>query len=139
MLNGTSSEVEVHAITEKRVLEHFKKSGKFDAMRKQALRSFEQSQDGIAFKAELEKLVDAELRRDPTLAARDRGKAATLIGGAVDRSTCYTHARKQATERIFGQSSFRLMIEEEIRSIMKQEEAVAGAAKDVKAKVKEEA
>jgi hypothetical protein len=127
--NGTSSEAEAHAVKEKLVLEQFKKSGKFDAMRKQALRTFEQSPDGIAFKARLEQLVDAELQRDTTLAARDRGKAATLIGGAVDRSSCYTDARKQATDHIFTQGGFRGQIEEEIRIIMKKLDDDDAAAK----------
>ena len=42
-----------------------------------------------AFTTSLTELAETEIDRDPSLLSRDRGKAATLIEGAVDRSTIY--------------------------------------------------
>lgn len=39
----------------------------------------------------MNELAESEIEREPSLLSRDRGKAATLIQGAVERSTVYKH------------------------------------------------
>lgn len=48
----------------------------------------------MAFTIQLNELAEAEIERDPSLLSRDRGKAATLMSGVVDRSDIYKSVEK---------------------------------------------
>lgn len=71
--------------TEKVAIDKLKKSGDFDLIRKEVLRQWEASAEGAAFRARLRDIVTDEVNRDTGLLERDRGKAATLVAGAVER------------------------------------------------------
>lgn len=92
---------------EKRAITEFKRSGAFDRIRKETLHQWESSKDGIAFLSSLQAIVKADVERDPSLLARDRGKAATLIGGSVERSQVYPDARLAAAKNIFQTEAFK--------------------------------
>lgn len=103
---------------EKAAIDQFKKSGEFDTIRKETLRKWEASEDGIAFKAKLQTIVAAEVERDHSLLARDRGKAATLVGGAVERTQLYPEARLAAAKNIFQSEDFKNHIYELMKKHM---------------------
>ncbi|MCJ1467336.1 hypothetical protein MMC07_005960 [Pseudocyphellaria aurata] len=71
------------------LLHTIKKKGEYDALRKKVWSQYADSSDKIAFNSSLNDLAEAEIDRDPSLLSRDRGKAATLMQGAVDRSDIY--------------------------------------------------
>ncbi|MCJ1337972.1 hypothetical protein MMC09_003256 [Bachmanniomyces sp. S44760] len=71
------------------LLHTIKKKGEFDALRKKIWSLYTDSDAKIAFTQSLTELADSEIDREPSLLSRDRGKAATLIEGAVDRSDLY--------------------------------------------------
>ncbi|KAL8989060.1 MAG: hypothetical protein Q9177_001971 [Variospora cf. flavescens] len=68
------------------LLHTVKKKGHWDRLRKEVWSQFEASDAKVSFNERLNELADAEIDRDPSLLSRDRGKAATLMQGAVDRS-----------------------------------------------------
>ena len=112
---------EKHAMTE------FKRSGTFDKIRKDTLRSWESSDEGVAFLAKLKGIVTSEIERDPSLLARDRGKAATLIGGSVERSQLYPDARTAAAKKIFQSEDFKMRVYESLKQYFpKTDEAQNG-------------
>lgn len=80
-VNGSSS----LDVKEKAAIDKYKRSGGFDRARKEILQQWESSEQASAFRTRLESIVKAEIARDPSLLHRDRGKAATLIAGAVER------------------------------------------------------
>ncbi|KAI9718080.1 MAG: hypothetical protein M1812_004338 [Candelaria pacifica] len=71
------------------LLHTFKKNGGFDSARKRVWADFAEDEAKIKFTTSVTDLAESELERDPSLLSRDRGKAATLIEGAVDRSDIY--------------------------------------------------
>ncbi|KAI4126747.1 MAG: hypothetical protein LQ347_004852 [Umbilicaria vellea] len=71
------------------LLHTIKKKGEFDALRKTVWSQYADSQAKTAFIASLTDLAESEIDREPLLLSRDRGKAATLIQGAVDRGDIY--------------------------------------------------
>lgn len=71
------------------LLHTIKKKGEYDALRKQVWSQFSESEQKAAFTKSLHEIAEAEIDRDPSLLSRDRGKAATLMQGAVDRSDIY--------------------------------------------------
>ncbi|KAI9830473.1 MAG: hypothetical protein M1826_004710 [Phylliscum demangeonii] len=66
-----------------------KKKGNFDRLRKEVWAKFLEGEAKASFTAALTSLAESEIERDPSLLSRDRGKAATLIEGAVDRTDIY--------------------------------------------------
>lgn len=76
------------------LLNTIKKKGDYDALRKQVWSQFIESEEKAAFTRSLHELAEAEIDRDPSLLSRDRGKAATLMQGAVDRSDIYKNVEK---------------------------------------------
>lgn len=121
--NGTTSskdsaEKSASDAIERVAIDQFKKSGEFDTIRKDTLRKWEASEDGIAFKSKLQAIVTAEVERDHSLLARDRGKAATLVGGAVERTQLYPEARLAAAKNIFQSEEFKNRIYESMKRHM---------------------
>ncbi|KAJ5554144.1 hypothetical protein N7513_004103 [Penicillium frequentans] len=80
-----------HASIDKLLLS-FKKKGGFDSIRKKIWADFNDGESKIKFTDELFALAESEIEREPALLSRERGKAATLIEGAVDRSDVYKNA-----------------------------------------------
>ncbi|KAF3483196.1 uncharacterized protein GIQ15_02520 [Arthroderma uncinatum] len=72
------------------LLYFFKKKGGFDAVRKEVWAKFNDSEAKDSFTASLTEMAESEIERDPSLLSRERGKAATLISGAVDRSDLHS-------------------------------------------------
>ncbi|KAL3260192.1 hypothetical protein ABHI18_004823 [Aspergillus niger] len=71
------------------LLHAFKKRGGFDSIRKKIWSEFHDGEGKIEFTKLLIELAESEIDREPGLLSRERGKAATLIEGAVDRSDVY--------------------------------------------------
>ncbi|KAJ9273238.1 hypothetical protein DTO212C5_823 [Paecilomyces variotii] len=67
----------------------FKKKGGFDNIRKTIWAEFNDGEAKKKFTDSLIELAESEIEREPALLSRERGKAATLIEGAVDRSDIY--------------------------------------------------
>lgn len=82
------------------LLHTIKKKGEYDALRKQVWSQFAESEEKAAFTKSLHELAEAEIDRDPSLLSRDRGKAATLMQGAVDRSDIYKNVERALDELI---------------------------------------
>lgn len=103
-------------VLEKAAILEFKRSGDFDKVRRETLRAWESSAEGgSSFLAKLRTVVQEEVRRDGSLLARDRGKAATLLGGAVERTQLYPEARMAAAKNIFQTEAFRARIYESLK------------------------
>ncbi|OQE47411.1 hypothetical protein PENCOP_c001G00093 [Penicillium coprophilum] len=77
-----------HAVIDK-LLHSFKKKGGFDSVRKQIWADFNDGEIRTDFTNKLVALAESEIDREPALLSRERGKAATLIEGAVDRGDVY--------------------------------------------------
>ncbi|EKV06777.1 Arginine rich protein [Penicillium digitatum] len=77
-----------HAVIDK-LLHSFKKKGGFDSVRKQIWAEFNDGELRTDFTNKLVALAESEIDREPALLSRERGKAATLIEGAVDRGDVY--------------------------------------------------
>ncbi|PYH99312.1 hypothetical protein BO71DRAFT_369178, partial [Aspergillus ellipticus CBS 707.79] len=71
------------------LLHSFKKRGGFDTIRKKIWSEFHDGEGKVEFTNLLVELAEKEIDREPGLLSRGRGKAATLIEGAVDRSDVY--------------------------------------------------
>ncbi|KAJ5917606.1 hypothetical protein N7466_011160 [Penicillium verhagenii] len=80
-----------HASIDK-LLHSFKKKGGFDSIRKKIWADFNDGESRVKFTEELIALAESEIEREPAHLSRERGKAATLIEGAVDRSDVYKNA-----------------------------------------------
>ncbi|CCG81659.1 Set1 complex component shg1 [Taphrina deformans PYCC 5710] len=106
----------VSEAAEKAAIIEFKRSGDFDIIRKETLRKWQESSDGLAFHEKLKNIVDKEVERDRTLLARDRGKAATLLGGSVERTQLYPEARLAAAKNIFQTEEFKKRIYDSLKA-----------------------
>ena len=80
------------------LLHTIKKKGEYDTLRKRVWSQFAESEEKAAFTKSLHELAEAEIDRDPSLLSRDRGKAATLMQGAVDRSDIYKSVERTLDE-----------------------------------------
>ena len=67
----------------------FKKKGGFDGLRKKVWAEFSSSGGKENLTSRIHEAAEAEIERDPKLLSRERGTAATLIEGAVDRRGVY--------------------------------------------------
>lgn len=121
--SGTTKEAPEKATeaAEKAAIEQFKRGGDFDAIRKDTLRRWEASEDGAAFLRKLRTIVTAEIERDRSLLARDRGKAATLVGGAVERTNLYQDTRLAAAKNVFQSQNFKQRIYDALKKYMPDE------------------
>ncbi|KAA8651895.1 BOD1/SHG1 domain-containing protein [Aspergillus tanneri] len=100
------------------LLHAFKKKGGFDTVRKKLWAEFEDGEGKAEFTKLLVELAETEIEREPELLSRERGKAATLIEGAVDRSDVY----KTVEESLDALASKHLpTILDSVREIRRQE------------------
>lgn len=67
----------------------YKKRGHFDALKKDLFTQFQDSEVKAGFLELLEKTVDGELDRDPSLMVRDRAKAAVMLERMADKKDVY--------------------------------------------------
>ncbi|KAH0547586.1 hypothetical protein FGG08_000311 [Glutinoglossum americanum] len=103
----------------------FKKKGEFDKLRKHLWGKFTESNAKASFTSSLTELAESEIDRDPSLLARDRGKAATLIEGAVDRTDIYKTVDAEIDALI---NENLAQIEATVRAVRREEIGEASAA-----------
>ncbi|KAL8710043.1 MAG: hypothetical protein Q9220_005314 [cf. Caloplaca sp. 1 TL-2023] len=97
------------------LLHTIKKKGEYDTLRKKVWSEFADSEAKKSFNEHLNELADAEIDRDPSLLSRDRGKAATLLQGAVDRSDIYKGVETSLDQLISEHLNYILAAGREIR------------------------
>ena len=71
--------------------------------------------DKLDFTAALEKIAEAEIERDPSWLSQNRGKAASLLQGVVDRSNVYQDVEKSLERLISDNISHLEYIARDIR------------------------
>lgn len=101
------------------LVKQMKRNGQFDALRRELLEEFRSSSNhakATELQARLAAIVGEEVERDPSLLRRDRGKAAPLIAGAVDRTDLWKWAQGNMDMEKFDTVSFR----EEIKQILRE-------------------
>ncbi|KNG81576.1 arginine rich protein [Aspergillus nomiae NRRL 13137] len=112
------------------LLHAFKKRGGFDTTRKKLWTEFDEGEGRVEFTNLLVELAESEITREPELLSRERGKAATLIEGAVDRSDIY----KTVEASLDALASKHLpAILESIREIRREEIGDEAAAREEQA------
>ncbi|KAJ5166892.1 uncharacterized protein N7482_005673 [Penicillium canariense] len=115
-----------HAAIDK-LLHSFKKKGGFDSIRKQIWAEFNDGDSKTNFTNQLIALAESEIEREPAHLSRERGKAATLIEGAVDRSDVY----KNVEDSIDQLASKHLQhIMDSVRAIRREEIGTEAALKE---------
>ncbi|BFZ53591.1 hypothetical protein PYCC9005_000619 [Savitreella phatthalungensis] len=129
------------------LVQHYKKSGKFDQLRRQILRDWEASSAGQDFHNRLKEQVERQLplinQASATSAGTsgrgaaatsaaaaaaaasqtDRAKRAAALNAALDNSTIYKDVAKQARLDIFDSPEFRKPIETVLREKSTRENA----------------
>ncbi|KAL8645383.1 MAG: hypothetical protein Q9226_007332 [Calogaya cf. arnoldii] len=105
------------------LLHTIKKKGEYDTLRKKVWSDFVDSDEKNSFTNQLNELADAEIDRDPSFLSRDRGKAATLLQGAVDRSDIYKSVEQSLDRLVSKHLSQVLVAGREIRRAEIGEEA----------------
>ncbi|KAF8249614.1 hypothetical protein K440DRAFT_522692, partial [Wilcoxina mikolae CBS 423.85] len=93
----------------------FKKRGHFDSIKKEVFAQFYGSDIMVQLRERLEDSTDSELTRDPSLMARDRGKAAAMIERSIDHRGVYKIAEDNFNELL---DSRRDEVEDIIRELM---------------------
>ena len=96
----------------------FKKQGHYDTLRKQVWATYNNSEAKIALTDNLYEVADAEIDKDPNLLSRERGKAATLIQGAVERSGVYQDVGVRLDQEILKHLE---IVDEAVREIRREE------------------
>ncbi|GFG27488.1 nipped-B-like protein B [Aspergillus udagawae] len=112
------------------LLHAFKKKGGFDNVRKKIWAEFHDGEARAEFTKLLIELAESEIDREPELLSRERGKAATLIEGAVDRSDVYKKAEKLIDALASNHLQFIL---DSVRDIRRQQVGDELAAKEEQA------
>ncbi|KAJ6160589.1 arginine rich protein [Penicillium chermesinum] len=108
----------------------FKKKGGYDNMRRAIWAEFNDGDTKTKFLSELLAVAEAEIEREPAHLSRERGKAATLIEGAVDRSDVYKTAERSIDELT---QKHLASILESVRAIRRQEIGDEAAAREEQA------
>ncbi|KAL7270055.1 hypothetical protein RUND412_007252 [Rhizina undulata] len=93
----------------------YKKRGHFDSLRKDLFARFNDSEAKPALLTSLERTVDREIDRDPSILARDRTSAARILEGVVERTHAYEDVERVLDELL---AEKRAEIEAMIRAIM---------------------
>ncbi|KAL8770869.1 MAG: hypothetical protein Q9209_003520 [Squamulea sp. 1 TL-2023] len=107
------------------LLHTIKKKGEYDTLRKKVWSAFVDSDEKKDFTNRLNELANAEIDRDPSFLSRDRGKAATLMQGAVDRSDIYRSVEQSIDRLVSEHLNHVLAAGREIRKAEIGEEAAA--------------
>ncbi|KAK7905985.1 hypothetical protein LTR67_000710 [Exophiala xenobiotica] len=105
----------------------FKKQGGYDSLRKQVWASYNTSDAKTALADQIHAIAEAEIEKDPNLLSRERGKAATLIQGAVDRSGIYQDVESRIDTEIAKHLSTVL---DAVRDIRKADVGAGVAAEE---------
>ncbi|KAK3326514.1 complex proteins associated with Set1p component shg1-domain-containing protein [Apodospora peruviana] len=112
----------------------FKKKGGYDAIRKQAWEQFENGGYEKQILEEIFKVAEQEIENNPTqLLTLERGKAALLIDGAVDRSDVYQRAQAiiyNLIDSVAIENHMRQLRQAEIGLEVAEEERIRGAKTD---------
>ncbi|KAJ5620648.1 hypothetical protein N7510_004632, partial [Penicillium lagena] len=106
-----------HAAIDK-LLHSFKKKGGFDSVRKKIWAEFNEGDSKTKFTDQLIALAESEIDREPALLSRERGKAATLIEGAVDRGDVYKSVEESINNLTANHLEFIL---DSVRGIRRQD------------------
>lgn len=105
----------------------FKKKGGFDSLRKKIWAEFTSSEGKENLTIRINDAAEAEIDRDPKLLSRERGTAATLIEGAVDRRGVYKEVESEIDQLLATHVDHYL---ETLRSIRQAEVGEAQAAEE---------
>src|SRR5271170_2242768 len=89
-------------ITIDNLLYRFKKKGGYDNLRKKVWADYIASDAKSKLTRSIQEVAEIEIDKDPNLLSRERGKAATLIQGAVDRSGVYHDVEAEMDRLIAG-------------------------------------
>ncbi|KAL8739407.1 MAG: hypothetical protein Q9190_007794 [Brigantiaea leucoxantha] len=107
-------------------LQHtIKKKGEWDALRKKVWSEFIESDEKKAFTERLNELAEAEIDRDPSLLSRERGKAAAMMQGPIDRTDIYKSIESSLEDLIAKHLNHIYEAAREVRRADIGEEAVA--------------
>ncbi|KAK9485206.1 complex proteins associated with Set1p component shg1-domain-containing protein [Lipomyces starkeyi] len=98
------------------ILTIFKRRGLFDSLRKSLFTDFKESSTHESLIAAIESLVESD--SSATLATRNRGKAAALLEGSVNRSEAFGNVNKYIDEHVSTRNEeLRGKIEDMVRQI----------------------
>jgi hypothetical protein len=84
------------------LLYRFKKKGGYDSLRRKVWADYNGSDAKSTLTKSIQEVAEIEIDKDPNLLSRERGKAATLIQGAVDRSGVYHDVEAEMDRLIAG-------------------------------------
>ena len=73
----------VGKVTEEDLIKHLKRESCFEDIKKDLIDQFRQSTRCAHLEAEIEEIVTRQTEKDPTLVARDKGRAMLILGEAV--------------------------------------------------------
>lgn len=112
----------------RKLVEEFRRSGKFDEMRREALASFKDSDLHSDIRQQIQEIVDKEIEKQPQVLSRGRGKSAALIEGAMNRSsgTDSVYTRVDAYVDKAVNSDMEAKIEEVLNSMTEAASEAAG-------------
>ncbi|ODQ67757.1 hypothetical protein NADFUDRAFT_44502 [Nadsonia fulvescens var. elongata DSM 6958] len=97
----------------------FKKKGFFDELRRKLLKDFQDSDTNKDLHRKIEKIVDNQVKKDPTLLSRGRGRAAALLDGTVSRDTdIQDPILKYVHNKTVESNELSQSVEESLRRIM---------------------
>ena len=96
----------------------FKKLGGYDTLRKQVWAAYNSSEAKTALTDNIYEVAAAEIEKDPNLLSRERGKAATLIQGAVERSGVYQDVEARIDQEIVKHLD---MVDDTLREIRRKD------------------
>lgn len=120
----------------RKLVEEFRRSGKFDEMRREALASFKESDLHGDIRQQIQEIVDKEIESQPGVLSRGRGKSAALIEGAINRHSGKDSVYTKVDAYVDGaiDQSVEARIEEVLRGMSEEgaeatEKAVAETAK----------
>ncbi|KAK9332234.1 complex proteins associated with Set1p component shg1-domain-containing protein [Lipomyces starkeyi] len=98
------------------ILTIFKRRGLFDSLRKSLFTDFKESSTHESLIAAIESLVESD--SSATLATRNRGKAAALLEGSVNRSEAFGNVNKYIDEHVSTRNEeLKRKIEDMVRQI----------------------
>ena len=100
------------------LLYRFKKKGGYDSLRKKVWADYNVSDTKSTLTTSIQEVAEIEIDKQPSLLSRERGKAATLIQGAVDRSGVY-HNVEVEMDRLMAEHLDTVL--ESVREIRKSD------------------
>ncbi|KAK9239998.1 complex proteins associated with Set1p component shg1-domain-containing protein [Lipomyces kononenkoae] len=102
--------------TTEEILTIFKRRGLFDSLRKSLFTDFKESSTYESLIAAIESLVESD--SSATLATRNRGKAAALLEGSVNRSEAFGNVNKYIDDHVSARNDeLNKKIEDLVRQI----------------------